>query len=218
MKIHKVLMAAVCSCIVLAGCGSAYVEEQDSLKESAVRKMEDGEYDKALEQINEALALAGTRVTKREIDLSYYKAAAQYAMGDYDFAMETCDNLIKYNKKDAKAYFLRACTYIGNEDPQSAVEDFKTAASLMGEEQDEVLLRGFISLMSAGYTEDARAYFDETKDLMTDQARILYEQIAVMETDGNYSGALRVAEEYLKLKPEDEAVSREYEFLKSVAE
>ena len=42
--------------------------------------------------------------------------------------------------------------------------------------------------------------------------------MAVMEADGNYTAALRAAEEYIRLKPEDETVSREYEFLKSVAD
>ncbi len=216
MKIHKVLAAAACMGILFTGCGAAYAEEQDSLKESAIRKMEDGDYEKALAQINEALALAGSRVTKREIDLCYYKGSAQYAMEDYDAAIETFDYLIDYDKKDEKAYFLRACAFVGNDDPELAVADFKQAASLAAD--DEILLRGFISLMAAGYKEEARAYFDDTKELMKDQTRILYEQIAVMEADGNYTAALRAAEEYIRLKPEDETVSREYEFLKSVAD
>ena len=203
------------SVLLLSACG-VDVEEQDSLKESAITQMDAGEYEKALAQINEALSLAGRKVTAREIDLNYYKGACQSGMEDYDDAIATYSALIEYDTKDEKAYFLRACAKVKNGDVEGAVSDFKDAFSLSGD--DEMLLQGFISLVAEGYTDEAKAFFEETKDSMTDRARVLYEQISVMESEGNFTAALRAAEEYLKLKPEDELVSREYDFLRSVAE
>lgn len=142
------------------GCAS---KEQRLEKETAYRKiglnaMEEGDYAKSIEAFNSALEQA-KGIGANEVDICYYKAAAQFAAGDYTKAVETYDALLEYDKKNADAYFLRGCVYLKKNESDHAKEDFKKAVKYAA--NDEIYLSIYNSLAGAGCTEDANAYLEE---------------------------------------------------------
>lgn len=145
---------------LLTGCTS---KEQRLEKETAYRKiglnaMEEGDYEKSIDAFNSALEQA-KEIGANEVDICYYKAAAQFAAGDYTKAVETYDALLEYDKKNADAYFLRGCVYLKKNESDQAKEDFKKAVKYAA--NDEIYLSIYNSLAGAGCTEDANAYLEE---------------------------------------------------------
>ncbi|MCR5452650.1 MAG: hypothetical protein K6F00_08500 [Lachnospiraceae bacterium] len=211
---HKKKTAAVLLFLTLAvglcGCGVDY-EKQDELKASGIKKLESYQPKEALADFEKAIALAGTKATKSEVDLCYYKGTAQTMMGEYDDAIETYDGLISYDDKDEKAYFLRACVKVKAGDISGAKDDYETAFRLT--EDGDVYFYGFTQLMTEGYKVEAMEFYEETKDSIEDTKRLFYEQIAIYEEKGDFDKAREAASQYLALDADNKAVGREYDFL-----
>ena len=84
-KMNTILKSTIlilCASLLFTGCSAKRMEKQDQLKEAAIANIGAGEYDQALNNLNEALKLANGRVTAREIDICYYKGAVQYLLSD----------------------------------------------------------------------------------------------------------------------------------------
>ena len=71
--------------------------------------------------LDQSLAVVG----EEEIDTCYYKAAAQYAAGKKEDAIETYQALINYDKENAQAYFLLGELYRKENDMDKAKENFE---------------------------------------------------------------------------------------------
>ncbi len=201
---------AVVSAFGLCACGVDRAK-QSELKETGIKKLEGRQPAEALADFDEAIALAGTKVSPAEVDLCYYKGAAQSMMGDYAAAVATYDGLLTYNEKDEKAYFLRGLARVKTGEVGSAEDDFKKAAELSG--TDEMLYYGFSAIMTAGYRDEALKFYEETKDSIKEPASLLYEQIAVYEAAGDFESARNAASQYLALVPDNSEIDREYKFL-----
>ena len=78
----KTTILVIGASVLLSGCTSSKIEQQDQLKESAINSIGAGDYESALNSLNEALSLANGYVTDREIDICYYKGAMQYLLSD----------------------------------------------------------------------------------------------------------------------------------------
>lgn len=146
--------------LLFAGCASGQerLEKEDAYRTIGINAMEDGDYTGAMEAFDSALAQAKS-IGANEVDICYYKAAAQFAAGSYVNAIETYDTLLEYDKKDAKAYFLRGCVYLKSSESAKAMEDFEHAVK--NAEDDEMYLMIYNSLNGAGYETEARTYLEE---------------------------------------------------------
>ena len=78
---------------------------------------------------------------EEEIDTCYYKAAAQYAAGKKEDAIETYQALINYDKKNAQAYFLLGELYRKENDMDKAKENFNLAAQYAGTDYERTMPR-----------------------------------------------------------------------------
>ncbi len=100
------------------------------------------------------------KITDLEIDICYYKAAAQYAAQDTEGALETYNAMIDYDGKNANAYYLRGCLKLGTGDTDGAKQDFlRTRSSIT------IRIMNFISIFKnlAAYdlAEDGTAYLND---------------------------------------------------------
>ena len=95
-----VLVAFLCT-----GC-SGREEEQMLHRQNGINLMENGKYEKALEEFQMALDLSLGEIGEKEVDICFYKAESQYYVGDIEGAMDTYSAIIAFND-DARAYFLR---------------------------------------------------------------------------------------------------------------
>lgn len=146
--------------MLLTGCSSKEerLEKEEAYRKIGINAMEEGNYAEAMEAFNNALTQA-KEFGANEVDICYYKAAAQFAAGSYSSAIETYDALLDYDDKNSDAYFLRGCVYLKSNESGKAQEDFKKAVKYA--EDDEIYLQIYNSLKGAGYEAEAREYLSE---------------------------------------------------------
>lgn len=152
--------ALLAAAVLFAGCGDAKErqEKEEAYRQIGINAMDAGNYDEALEAFNNALAQADG-IGSNEIDICFYRAAAQFASGSYQDAIETYDILLESDKKNSDAYFLRGCVWLKTNEIKKAQEDYEKAIQYA--ENDEIYLVIHNSLNGAGYETEAKAYLAE---------------------------------------------------------
>ena len=153
--------------VMLSGCSGKNAQTQDELKELSIAALEDGKYEEALSGFDEALSYAGGRVTPREIDICYYKAVTQYLMEDTAGACDTLDSVIKYDKKNADAYYLRGSIYLSEGESDLAVADYKSSIAKAPGDYERVI-RVFYDLESENMRDAGLAIVSEALSSMED--------------------------------------------------
>lgn len=155
------LLAGMLACAsLLGGCGGKSKQKAQEYKELGIKQLEDAEYAKAEESFQKALDQSQGKVSDQEIDICYYKALAQFKNGELDDAIETYDALIKYNKKNWEAYYLRGSVYLKDGDTKAALKDYETAVSL--NDEDCQLYTGiYENLKSSDQAKQGEKYLEE---------------------------------------------------------
>ncbi len=162
----KTISALLLAFLVFAGgCNDKEKEEnQEAYRQIGINRMEEGKYDEAVEAFQSALDQSLARIGERELDICYYKAEAQYLAGNVSDAQKTYTALIEYDKKDAKAYYLRGCMYLAEGRGQEAKEDF--AAAVKYEKNDYELYIGIYGQLSAaGESGEAAEYLESALEI-----------------------------------------------------
>ncbi len=143
--------------LLAAGCGrrsKESLENELAYRQLGINKMNEGDYEGAVEMFQNALDQSLAVIEDLEIDICYYKAVAQYKGGDVEGAFATYNALIEYDKKNADALYLRGTLYLQEGDSENALKDYEGAL-----EQDtrNIALYNKIAenLNGAGLTEDA---------------------------------------------------------------
>ena len=153
---------AVCavSAFLLMGCssGKERLEKEEAYRAIGIAALDEGDYHAAIEAFNSALAQA-SGLGANEMDICFYKAAAQFSQGSYSDAVETYNALLESDGKNEDAYFLRGCVFLAMNESDKAAEDFDCAVSYA--DNDEMYLSVYHSLKGAGYEDRANAYLDE---------------------------------------------------------
>ena len=94
-----------------------------------------GQYDMAAASFEEALKRTTDKMPDTKKDILYYKATAQYKMGDYEAAAASCNEILGI-KGEADAYYLRGASYLANQEKDKAKIDFDAAAALAPKDYD----------------------------------------------------------------------------------
>lgn len=124
--ISKLIVIGLSFSIMLSACGS----EKTSYKEDGIKALNDGDYAKAIENFDKALSESKLIVSDNEIDISYYKACAEYLSGDSESAEKTFTNLVNFDKKNPDSYYLRGLLYLTENHPKKAKNDFDKSIEL----------------------------------------------------------------------------------------
>ncbi len=135
----RYMLAGTLFCMGLAlanGCSTSEerLEKEEAYRQIGLNAMEEGDYEEAEEAFNNALDEA-RGLGANEVDICYYKAAAQFASGSLTGAIETYDALLEYDKKNADAWFLRGCVYLKNNESDKAKEDFDKAIQYASDDE-----------------------------------------------------------------------------------
>lgn len=142
---------------ILTGCGNRSQEDLDNelaYRKLGILKMQEGDYEEAVKMFQLALDQSLGVIDELEIDICYYKAAAQYKAGDTGGAFETYTALIEYDGGNADAFYLRGTLYLEQGQAKKAMADYESALS--GDKKRIALYNKIAEkLTAAGYVEEA---------------------------------------------------------------
>ncbi|MBU9724894.1 tetratricopeptide repeat protein [Diplocloster modestus] len=148
--------------LMLSGCSNTKQEMELTYRDQGIKHMNSGDYTAAVTSFTKALQQAPGRVRELELDISYYKAAAQYKSNDYSGAIDTYTNLIDY-KASADLYILRGSAYIAAGETEKAYADFDQAMEMDGKNY-ESYIRIYESLVQTD-AEKAKGYLNQALKL-----------------------------------------------------
>ena len=190
MKKTKILALLMAICFCISGCGTVDTsDEQQKLKQEGMQLQIAGDYAGAIAKYEEALRLSDMKVEKEEIDISYYKASAQYRNGDLMGAIDTYSAILEV-EKDINSYLGRGLLYMHAKDAKNAEEDLNKA--LQGAE--DPLIKGIIYNV-VGETDKAKQCFEEAKE--AGDAEAIFYLANIYEKAGDYNYAMILLEEYI---------------------
>ncbi len=163
-------MLALGLSVALMGCGDRKkLEQEKSTRLAGIEKLDEGDYEKAVELFNQSLHTRTGKVTNLEVDINFYKAYAQMETGKVKEAIETYTALVEYDEKNAQAYYLRGCANISIGETKQAAQDFAQAAENNGE--DGQMYAGiYEQLVSVGMLDEATSYLEKGLKIKDDSA------------------------------------------------
>lgn len=145
---------------LLAGCTDGREENQTAYRQIGIAAMEDGDYEGAVEAFDNALAQCIGDIGADELDICYYKAAAQYAGGSTENAIATYTAILEYDDGEAGAYYLRGCLYLQQGNTDAAVSDFGNAVKYDGDDY-ELYVNIYENLSAYDMAEKGEEYLNE---------------------------------------------------------
>lgn len=154
---------------LFAGCSNEKKEAKTAYRQAGIASMEQGDYENAIEAFDAALAQEIGKIGADELDICYYKGAAQYAKGDLEGAMATYNAILAYAEKEADAYYLRGCLYLKQGNVEAAQADFANAVKYNAKEYD-LYLNIYENLASAGYLDEGEVYLNQAFGIKGDSA------------------------------------------------
>ena len=163
------IMAATVLVAALTGCTNEKQENEDAYRQIGINCMEAKDYEGAISAFDSALSQKIGKIGDEEIDICYYKAAAQYANGDTDGAIATYSSILDYDEDNADAFYLRGSLYLVLGDTAAAQADFNSAVTNNSEDY-ELYVNVYEQLNGAGMTAEASDYLNQALELKGDSA------------------------------------------------
>lgn len=168
-KLTYITALTMLSLTLMTGCTNERRENQTAYRQIGINAMESGDYAGAVDAFNSALGQCIGKITENELDICYYKAAAQYASGDSEGAVATYTAIIDYDKKVADAYYLRGCVYLKQGNTESAVSDFDAAVQYNSDDY-ELYVNIYENLLAYDMTEKGEEYLNKAFDIKGNSA------------------------------------------------
>lgn len=167
LKKSSYICVLILAAVLCMGCTDRE-ENQIQYREEGIQLLQNGDYEGALENLQNALDLSLGKVGKIEMDICFYKAEALYYLGDIQGAMDTYSAIIGFNE-NPKAYFLRGNLYYSQNDEAHALEDYAAAAE--HEKKDYELYIGIYEALTAhGKEQEAQIYLNQALELSGNKA------------------------------------------------
>lgn len=175
--------------------GEEQVTQRDMLRAKGIAYLGNGNYDKAIQNFEDALRLSNGIVTDTDIDTSIYLAIAQYKQGMWQEAMDTFNYVIDFEPKSASAHYLRGKLELIKGDKDAALNDFDEAVLIEPGDYD-AYIRICEDLRESGYTDESNEYIQKA---MAVSSRLSSYNRGVLEYYlGNYTDARNDLEEARK--------------------
>lgn len=193
-----VLVTVVFFC---TGC-SGHAEDQLSHRQKGINLMENGKYEEALVEFQNALDLSLGEIKEEEVDICFYKAEAQYNLGDVEGAMHTYSAIIEFNE-DPKAYFLRGNLYYSLGEEEKALDDYASAIE-NDKKEYELYIGVYEALHAHGKDKEAQEYLNQALEISGNSAYDKMQKGRIHFMLGKTDEAVSLMEEAIKGR-EDEA-------------
>ena len=132
-KLHRIIkkaitltLATACALTLCTGCSNERKENQKELRLEGIAYMEGEKYENALKKFEEALELSLGEIGAIEKDICFYKAEAQFMLGDKEGAIQTYTAIIEFDESP-QAYYLRGNLYYNLGEDEKALADYEKA-------------------------------------------------------------------------------------------
>ena len=185
---------------ILSGCQNDEEarQNQEAYRKLGINKMNEGDYAGAVEAFQKALDQSQAVIGDMELDICYYKATAQYNSGDIKGAVTTCNALIDYDDKDAKAYFIRGCVHLKEGDSENARKDYANALELSGNNY-ALYLSVYENLAGAGFDTEAEELVAKALELSGEEAEDYRERGHIYLIRKEYDNARKELDKAIKM-------------------
>lgn len=171
----------------LSACSSVSAD-QTSLRDQGIELLDSGDYQGAIDSFNEALGKSLGHVGSLEIDIDYYKAAAQYKAGLTEDALATYTALILYDEDAYEPHFLRGSIYADTGDIDAAVADYDKAVALNNKNY-LLYIQIYENLTALGYGDQASSYLSKALEVSDKSAEASYYKGRIYYLQGDYDSA-----------------------------
>lgn len=183
-----VFAAAAVSVLLFTGCTDERLEDELDYRQVGINCMESGEYEKAVQAFESALRQRIGGVTDTEIDICFYKAAAQFAAGDTEGALATYNALLDYDEKNGNAYYLRGTLLLGQGDTEGGLADYEKAVK--NNSNDFALyVNIYENLAAHNLTEEGENYLNQAFSIKGDSGEALLWRGRIYYLLGQYDNA-----------------------------
>ena len=162
------ILAGLTAVLLLSGCENEKEKNMEAYRQYGINCMEQEDYDGALKAFQKALDQSNGKIGKKELDICYYKAEAQYRSGDSDAALGTYNSILSYDKNAADAYYLRGNLYYALGDGEKAAEDYQKAVSA-DKDNYELYIGIYESLAANGQESDGETYLNDALKIKGDK-------------------------------------------------
>lgn len=200
------LTAMVLALLMTAGCGGTRskkaLENEQAYRQLGINKINEGEYEEAVKMFQKALDQSVAVIGELEIDICYYKAAAQYKGGDLEGALKTYTALIDYDKKNADARYLRGTLYLENGQPKEAQKDYQEALKLNGN-QGALYNKIGENLRNAGYEKEASSILKQGLEVKGEAAADYREKGYTYYLLGQYDNARTYLDKAINMEDQE---------------
>lgn len=164
MKKRLLILALIVSAAASFTACSKYNQKEIELRDQGIAAMDEGRYEDAIGLFDDALGCSIGKVTDLELDIDYYKGAAQFKNGQFEDAANTYTYLIKYDEKNYKPYFLRGSIYASEGEIGKAIKDYDAAVAI--DEKNYLLyIQIYENLNSLGYKDQGLVYLNNALDV-----------------------------------------------------
>lgn len=161
-------------------------EELDSADDYVARaaeRYENGEVDGAVDDLTEALSLAG-----EQPDILHKRGVARAAMNNVDGAMEDWDRAIELDDTHVGALVDRALALYDADQPGEALDDYDRAADI--EERPEIFANRGVARFEVGDIDGALADFEHALELDDELVAAYLNRAMVRRATGDVDGAV----------------------------
>lgn len=174
---------------ILTGCTDEKQENEDAYRQIGINCMKSNDYEGAISAFDSALDQKIGKIGDEEVDICYYKAAAQYASGDTDGALATYTSLVDYDDTNSNAYYLRGVLYLSMQNNAAALADFSSAVANT-DASYELYLNIYQQLTQVGLSTEAQDYLDKALELKGKTADDYFWRGRIYQTTGKYEDAI----------------------------
>lgn len=185
--------------------------EEHRLAQAGVEYLNQGNYEAALETLNQAVQKCGKRMGTYEKQILGARAEAQIRTGDYDGALATYETLLKTDSQNEVYKRGVALCLMEKKDYDGALA--------LGVMQAEIYSRMATDQINEKDYDGALVSVQQGQALAGDNDRVnkelSYDEAILWEHAGDYEKALELFENYAERYGTDDEVSREITFLKT---
>lgn len=190
--------AAIIAALAFSGCADKGPDKYE-LRKEAVALFNAGDYEGALNKLNEALDASRGQVSELQYDILRYKAECQLRTGDISAARDSYNALLILDENDSNL-----AQYEGLLAELNALDEIEKSAELFE---------------AGSYADAAETYRQYAALDGTISGKTAWYNLAVCEEySGNYEEAAELWQQYTDMYPDDESAAKEERFTKSRVE